>query len=43
VEVWQNSESWKVRLNTREELKRVTIDPDRRFPDAVPDNNRWVK
>jgi hypothetical protein len=43
VEVWQNSESWKVRLNTREELKRVTIDPERRFPDAVPDNNRWVK
>jgi len=43
VEVWQNADSWKVRLDTKEELKRVTIDPDRKFPDAVSQNNSWVK
>ncbi len=43
VEVWQNTDSWKFRLDTREELKRVTIDPDRKFPDAVSENNKWIK
>lgn len=41
VEVWQNNASWKVRLNTTEELQKVVIDPDHSFPDMNPANNTW--
>jgi hypothetical protein len=41
VEVWQNTSTWVVRLNTTEKIKSVTIDPDRVFPDMNYDNNKW--
>jgi hypothetical protein len=41
VEVWQNNASWKVKLNTTEELQKVVIDPDHSFPDMNPVNNTW--
>lgn len=43
VEVWQNTGTWKVRLDTKEELVRVAIDPDKAFPDIDPSNNAWKK
>ncbi len=42
VEVWQNGSSWVVKLNTTENLKSVTIDPEHIFPDINVDNNTWV-
>ena len=41
VEVWQNTSTWVVKLNTTEKIKSVTIDPDRVFPDVNYDNNKW--
>jgi hypothetical protein len=41
VEVWQNYASWKVKLNTTEELQKVVIDPDHSFPDMNSANNTW--
>jgi hypothetical protein len=41
VEVWQNGNTWIEKLNTKEKLKSVTIDPGHVFPDVKPDNNTW--
>ena len=43
VEVWNNTQTWKVKLPTTEELKSVVIDPDKIFPDMNFDNNSWKK
>jgi hypothetical protein len=41
VEVWQNGDKWIVKLNTTENIKSVTIDPEHIFPDYNFDNNTW--
>ncbi|HUS00778.1 MAG TPA: M1 family metallopeptidase, partial [Chitinophagaceae bacterium] len=41
VEIWQNTASWVIKLNTTEKLKTVTIDPNRVFPDVKYENNKW--
>ncbi len=41
VEIWNNTATFKVKLNTTEELSSVTIDPDKQFPDVKFDNNTW--
>ncbi|MEO6812307.1 MAG: M1 family metallopeptidase [Ginsengibacter sp.] len=41
VEVWQNGSRWIEKLNTKEKLSSVTIDPDHVFPDVNVDNNTW--
>jgi hypothetical protein len=41
VEVWQNGPTWIQKINTKEKLKSVTIDPDHVFPDMNFDNNSW--
>lgn len=41
VEIWQNAATWKVRLDTEEELASVVVDPDKAFPDYNPANNSW--
>ncbi len=41
VEIWQNNSSWKVKLNTTEELQKVVIDPDHSLPDMNSANNSW--
>ena len=41
VEVWQNGNKWIEKLNTTENLKTVTIDPEHIFPDINFDNNTW--
>ncbi len=41
VEVWNNTTTWKVKLPTTEELKKVEIDPDKIFPDMNFENNVW--
>jgi hypothetical protein len=41
VEVWNNTNTWKVRLPTTEKLSKVVIDPDKIFPDMNFANNTW--
>jgi len=41
VEVWNNTNTWKVKLPTTEKLKSVVIDPDKIFPDMNFSNNSW--
>ena len=41
VEIWNNTAVFKVRLPITEELKSVTIDPDKIFPDISYENNKW--
>jgi hypothetical protein len=41
VEVWQNNVSIKARIPSKELLARVTIDPDKVFPDFDEENNNW--
>jgi hypothetical protein len=42
VEVWQSTATVKTRIPVQEELKRVTIDPDKVFPDYNGENNTWT-
>jgi aminopeptidase N len=41
VEVWNNTNTWKVKLPTTEELKRVELDAEKVFPDVDFGNNVW--
>jgi hypothetical protein len=43
VEIWQNTASWKFKVNTTEEISRVVVDPDKTFPDYDSANNTWKK
>ena len=42
VEIWNNTSSFKVKIPVTEELKSVTIDPERIFPDINYKNNKWI-
>lgn len=42
VEIWNNTATFKVKLDTKEELKSVTIDEARQFPDVNFANNKWT-
>ncbi len=42
VEVWQNGNTWIQKLNIKEKLKSVTIDPTHIFPDIDAGNNVWT-
>jgi hypothetical protein len=41
VEIWNNTATFKVKLDTKEELKSVTIDEGHAFPDMKYSNNKW--
>ena len=41
VEVWNNTNTWKVKLPTTEELQRVELDAEKVFPDMDFGNNFW--
>ncbi len=41
VEIWNNTVEFKVKIPITEELKSVTIDPDKVFPDTDFKNNEW--
>lgn len=42
VEIWSNTNTFKVKLPTKEALKRVEIDEAKVFPDKNFENNVWV-
>jgi hypothetical protein len=39
--VWNNTQVFKTRISVNEKLVRVTIDPDKVFPDVDFGNNSW--
>ncbi|CAN5597881.1 M1 family metallopeptidase [soil metagenome] len=41
VEVWNNTNTWKVKLPTTEKLVSVVLDPDKILPDMDATNNSW--
>ena len=41
VEVWNNTNTWKVKLPTTEEVKKIEIDAEKVFPDIDFSNNVW--
>jgi hypothetical protein len=41
VEVWHSGSTWKFRYNSTESLQKVTIDPDKLYPDVNKNNNTW--
>jgi hypothetical protein len=41
VEVWNNTQTWKVKLPTTEEIKKVELDAEKVFPDIDFSNNIW--
>ena len=42
VEIWNNTGMFKVKLPVNEEMRSVTIDPDKVFPDMNRENNKWT-
>jgi hypothetical protein len=43
VEIWNNTESFIVRIPVKEKLKSVSIDKDKVLPDVNFKNNSWVE
>ena len=43
VEVWNNTNTWKVKLPTTEEIKKVELDAEKVFPDIDFSNNVWKR
>ena len=41
VEVWNNTDNWKVKLPTTGAIKKIELDPDKAFPDMNFANNVW--
>jgi len=41
VEIWQRNKSWSFKVDTKDEVEKVTIDPDNVFPDLNQTNNVW--
>ena len=41
VEIWNNTSVFKVKLPVSEDVRSVTIDPDKVFPDLNGSNNKW--
>ncbi|RAR75423.1 M1 family metallopeptidase [Flavobacterium aciduliphilum] len=43
VEIWQRNKSWTFKVDTKEELESITLDPDNVFPDRNDENNIWTE
>ncbi|MGA6117316.1 M1 family metallopeptidase [Sphingobacterium anhuiense] len=42
VEVWERNQSFDFKIDSKEPLISVKLDPDKVFPDHVPENNIWT-
>jgi hypothetical protein len=42
AEIWNNTDHFVARIPVMEPLKKITIDPDRAFPDLEYENNVWT-
>ena len=43
VEIWNNTNTFKIKLPTTETVKKISIDPQRTLPDMDFSNNSWSK
>jgi hypothetical protein len=43
VEVWQRGATWNIAVETKNEVKEVVLDPDKKLPDMNYTNNTWKK
>lgn len=43
VEIWQSNDTWTFKVDSREPLIKVVIDPDHVFPDVDDSNNTWIR
>ena len=41
VEVWEHSARYSLQTKTTEQIQKVTIDPEKKFPDVNRTNNEW--
>ena len=41
VEIWQRNNEWSFKIDTKEEVESIKIDPDAVFPDINEANNNW--
>jgi hypothetical protein len=41
VEIWERNTDWAYKLDSKEAIESIVIDPDHVFPDCVPANNEW--
>ena len=41
VEIWKKNIEWSFIVDTNEALKKVSIDPDYKYPDSNSRNNVW--
>jgi len=41
VEIWERNKDWAFKLDSKEAIDQIVIDPDGAFPDSNPDNNTW--
>jgi hypothetical protein len=41
VEIWQSSDTYILRVETTEAVRKIVLDPDRVLPDIQPQNNTW--
>ncbi len=42
VEIWQRNTSWSFKVDTKEEIQSVLLDPQNVFPDCNDKNNTWT-
>jgi hypothetical protein len=42
AEIWNNTDRFVARIPVQEPLKKITIDPNRAFPDLEYENNGWI-
>ena len=42
VEIWERNQSFDFKIDSKEPLVSVQLDPDHVFPDHVPENNSWT-
>ena len=43
VEVWQRNNDWTFKIDTKEELESIKLDPDAVFPDNNVENSIWTE
>jgi hypothetical protein len=41
IEIWQHQQSYDVRVPTTEKVRKVVLDPEMVYPDALRENNVW--
>ncbi len=42
VEIWERNNEWTFKVDTKEELDSITLDPDNVLPDSNSENNVWT-